>query len=65
MPSVHSGTNGEASQVGPEGAHWNLYNYEKGFKAYRVFDIDAEKVVISRAVNFDESAFNFFYYVIK
>lgn len=34
-------------------------DHEEVSKAYRVLDIDAGKVVISRDVNFDESAFGF------
>ena len=33
--------------------------YEEVFKAYRVYDIEAKQVVISRDVNFDESTFGF------
>ena len=33
--------------------------YEEAFKAYRVYDIEAGQVGISRDVNFDESAFSF------
>ena len=31
--------------------------YEEASKAYRVFDMEAGQVVITRDVNFDESAF--------
>ena len=33
--------------------------YEEVSKAYRVFDIEAGQVVMSRDVNFDESSFGF------
>ena len=33
--------------------------YEEVSKAYRVFDIEAEQMVITRDVNFDESTFGF------
>ena len=57
MSSVHTDTEGEATQVGSKGSRWHFLGYEEVSKAYRAYDIEAGQVVISRDVNFDESAF--------
>ena len=42
---------------GPKARTGIFLGYEETSKAYRVYDIEAGQVVISRDVNFDESAF--------
>ena len=46
--------------MGPEDSFVGMFmGYEEASKAYRVYDIEASKVVISRDITFDESTFDF------
>uniref|UniRef100_A0AAV1V300 Integrase catalytic domain-containing protein n=1 Tax=Peronospora matthiolae TaxID=2874970 RepID=A0AAV1V300_9STRA len=47
----------ESTQVGSKARAGIFVGYEEVSKAYRVYDIEAGQVVISRDVNFDESTF--------
>lgn len=57
MQSVYPDTKRKATQVGPKAREGIFIGYEERSKAYRVYDIEAGQVVISRDVNFDESRF--------
>ena len=47
------------SKWDPKAREGLIMGYEEASKAYRVYDIEADQVMISRDVIFDESAFRF------
>ena len=55
MQSVHHDTNRETNEIGPSGSCWHILRYEETSNAYRVYDVEARQVVITRDVNFNES----------
>lgn len=43
--------------MGSQSSHWDILELRRSVKTYRAYDFEAGQLVISRDVNFDESAF--------
>ena len=54
MSIVCADSKGKATQVGPQGSWRSFMGYGEALNAYRVYDIEAGKVVITCDVKFDE-----------
>ena len=59
LPSVYAGPKERRSKWDPKAREGLFVGYEEVLKAYRIYDIEADRVVISRDVSFNESAFTF------